>query len=95
MTKMTERRAARSMALLLLAGASVPALAQETPAAEAPAIADGTDIVVTAQKRSERLQDVPIAVSALGGDALERQRVTQADELAGKIRQSAAHLDCR
>ncbi|WP_272897598.1 hypothetical protein [Sphingopyxis witflariensis] len=31
MTKMTERRAARSMALLLLAGASVPALAQETP----------------------------------------------------------------
>ena len=85
MTKMTERRAARSMALLLLAGASVPALAQETPAAEAPAIADGTDIVVTAQKRSERLQDVPIAVSALGGDALERQRVTQADELAGKI----------
>lgn len=40
---------------------------------------------MTAQKRSERLQDVPIAVSALGGDSLERQRVTQADELAGKI----------
>ncbi|WP_167836657.1 TonB-dependent receptor [Sphingopyxis witflariensis] len=40
---------------------------------------------MTAQKRAERLQDVPIAVSALGGDALERQRVTQADELAGKI----------
>jgi len=73
------------MALLLLAGVSVPALAQETPAADVPAIADGTDIVVTAQKRSERLQDVPIAVSALGGDSLERQRVTQADELAGKI----------
>jgi len=85
MTRMTERRAARSMALLLLAGVSVPALAQETPAADVPAIADGTDIVVTAQKRSERLQDVPIAVSALGGDSLERQRVTQADELAGKI----------
>ena len=84
MTKMTERRAARSMALLLLAGVSVPALAQETPAAVAE-VADGTEIVVTAQKRSERLQDVPIAVSALGGDSLERQRVTQADELAGKI----------
>lgn len=28
------------------------------------------DIVVTAQKRSERLQDVPIAVSVIGGDAL-------------------------
>ncbi|MGL3820807.1 TonB-dependent receptor [Sphingopyxis sp. R3-92] len=85
MTRMTERRTARRIALLLLAGVSVPALAQETPAADAPAITDGTDIVVTAQKRSERLQDVPIAVSALGGESLERQRVTQADELAGKI----------
>lgn len=52
MTRMTERRAARSMALLLLAGVSVPALAQETPAADVPAIADGTDIVVTAPTSS-------------------------------------------
>ncbi|PQM27253.1 TonB-dependent receptor [Sphingopyxis lindanitolerans] len=80
--------AVRPMLLLMLTGASVSALAQEAPATPAPAetVADnGTDIVVTAQKRAERLQDVPIAVSALGGDSLERQRVTQADELAGKI----------
>ncbi|WP_294029409.1 TonB-dependent receptor plug domain-containing protein [Sphingopyxis sp.] len=90
-TKVAGRRVARPALALLLAGVSVPALAQEAAtetAAEAVAAAetvDGTDIVVTAQKRSERLQDVPIAVSALGGDSLERQRVTQADELASKI----------
>ena len=28
------------------------------------------DIVVTAQKRSERLQDVPVAVSVISGDAI-------------------------
>ncbi|WP_242445980.1 TonB-dependent receptor [Sphingopyxis lindanitolerans] len=88
MIKMNASGAVRPMLLLMLTGASVSALAQEAPATPAPAetVADnGTDIVVTAQKRAERLQDVPIAVSALGGDSLERQRVTQADELAGKI----------
>jgi iron complex outermembrane receptor protein len=89
MIKVNEGGAVRPMLLMmLLTGASVPALAQEAPAAPAPAETvadDGTDIVVTAQKRSERLQDVPIAVSALGGDSLDKQRVTQADELAGKI----------
>lgn len=35
----------------------------------------GTDIVVTAQRQSERLQDVPIAVSAFTAQALERQQI--------------------
>ncbi|HWW58175.1 MAG TPA: TonB-dependent receptor [Sphingopyxis sp.] len=85
-TRGAGRRAACPLLALLLAGVSTPALAQETAAEAVVAeTVDGTDIVVTAQKRSERLQDVPIAVSALGGDSLERQRVTQADELASKI----------
>ncbi|MEG3085208.1 TonB-dependent receptor [Sphingomonas sp. PB2P12] len=51
-------------------GASEPA-----PPAEAAAPATGAqnqpgDIVVTAQKRSERLQDVPVAVSVISGDAI-------------------------
>lgn len=90
MTRVTKYRTARPMLAVLLAGAPASALAQETmsePTAAAVAAEpiDVTEIVVTAQKRSERLQDVPLAVSAIGGDALERQRVTQADELAGKI----------
>ncbi|MBB4631447.1 TonB-dependent receptor [Sphingosinicella soli] len=44
-----------------------PALAQE--AATAPLV-DAGEIVVTARKTNERLQDVPISVSALSGDQL-------------------------
>ena len=41
-----------------------------TAAQEPAEAAISGDIVVTAQKRSERLQDVPLAVSVVGGDAL-------------------------
>jgi iron complex outermembrane receptor protein len=86
----TKRRTARSALAILLLGASTGALAQQATVQTAvegatAETSDGTDIVVTAQKRSERLQDVPIAVSAIGGDALEKQRIKSADELAGKI----------
>eukprot|EP01037_Dinobryon_pediforme_P024812 gene24812-26736_t len=59
--------------------AATPALAQTAPAAAGqtePANPDEAapgDIVVTAQKRSERLQDVPVAVSVVSGDALATQ----------------------
>jgi len=42
--------------------------------------ADG-DIIVTAQRRSETLQQVPIAVSAFTGQALERQQISNATDL--------------
>ncbi len=69
---------------LLLAGAAIalaqPALAQETEqvAADAneatEADTEGTnDIVVTARRRNEILQDVPVAVTAYSGEALEAQ----------------------
>ncbi len=38
-----------------------------------PGYAEGDAIVVTAQKRSQSLQDMPIAVSAIGMEALEEQ----------------------
>ena len=50
---------------LLLAGTATPVLAQ-TPADEA----SSGDIVVTAQRREERLKDVPLSVAALKGDQL-------------------------
>ncbi|MBC2668805.1 TonB-dependent receptor [Novosphingobium piscinae] len=49
-----------------LAMAATPALAQQAPADEQI----GAEIVVTAQLRTERLQDVPVAVSVLSGDAV-------------------------
>ena len=52
---------------------AAPAMAQDTPpAGDATSVEDvaPADIVVTAQKRSERLQDVPIAVSVVSGDLI-------------------------
>ncbi len=62
---------ALSGSIVALAAAS-PALAQEVspPAAEAVEDVAPGEIVVTAQKRSERLQDVPVAVSVLSGEAI-------------------------
>jgi len=39
------------------------------------------EIVVTAQKREQRLQDVPVSITALGGSALEANRVTDVSAL--------------
>ena len=43
------------------------------------------EIVVTAQKRSENLQDVPMSISALEAEALEAGRVEKIGELALRI----------
>ncbi len=54
----------------LTAGA-IPAMAQENTAADGAA--SGDQIIVSARRRDETLQDVPIAVTAVSGDALEQQ----------------------
>ena len=59
-----------------LALVAAPAYAQEE------AESDGLgDIVVTAQKRSENVQDVPIAISAVGSQYLESRGVASIDAL--------------
>ena len=64
---------AMPLAVLALAAFSAPAYAQTAPspapATEAEDAAPG-EIVVTAQKRSENLHDVPVAVSVLSGESL-------------------------
>lgn len=70
-----------------LVGTSILAMAVATPAsaqgtaAETERDAFGGEIVVTAQRQSERLQDVPIAVSAFSSEALEAQQIKTPSDL--------------
>jgi iron complex outermembrane recepter protein len=74
-----------SIATIAIIGGVTPARAQDAavPAASNPATPEQVaieDIVVTAQRRSESLNSVPIAVSALSGEALaDRQIRTTSD----------------
>lgn len=63
--------------------ASTPALAQGVEEGNAEAQPLGVeDIIVTAQKRSENAQTVPIAISAIGGDQLASRGVSEITQLA-------------
>ena len=58
--------------------------AQEADAIQEEANSDSGgvgEIIVTAQKRSENVQNIPIAINALGAEALQDRRITGADDL--------------
>jgi len=69
-----------TMRAILLSAAAVAAITsagaahaqEQTPAAPAAADSGGDDIIVTARLRAESLLDVPVAVTALGKNDLER-----------------------
>lgn len=72
---------------------SSPARAQDTtapaaPAAESPVEEEQrgiADIVVTAQRRAENLQTVPISVTALSAEAVSTGRIQSLNDLASRI----------
>ena len=73
--------------IMLLASTSTFAFAQNV-AGTPGAAADPSgleEIIVTATKRSENLQAIPISVSAISGDAISKSRVTQMDDLVTNI----------
>ncbi|MFN3457490.1 MAG: TonB-dependent receptor [Novosphingobium sp.] len=76
----------RGIALAGVAATSIfiatPALAQESQAETA--VPDG-EIVVTATKRAESLQSIPISVSAIGGETLSKSRIVNVDSLVTKV----------
>ncbi len=73
------------MAAALLAGTSFPAIAQSegtSPAAEAEN--DDGVIIVTARKREENLQDVPLTISVTSADTIERAKLVNVSDLAAQ-----------
>lgn len=77
-------------ALLVTAGTlgvmAMPALAQEAQASGGAKAeeATGNDIVVTARKRTETLQDIPSSIAALGGEQLNKLGADSLEEFAGQ-----------
>lgn len=69
---------------LLLAGISVFALTDTALAQETAATAEDGEIIVTAQKREQRLQDVPISIAAATGEDLREQNILSSVSL-GKV----------
>jgi outer membrane receptor protein involved in Fe transport len=69
--------AVRRGVMIALLGTSALAAAQPALAQQAPAAEDSNVILVTARKRTENLQDVPIAITALGGDKLRDLQVKE------------------
>lgn len=75
--------------LVALAGVvAVPAFAQEEVKSEKPPETmqkAGEEIVVTARKREENVQEVPIAVTVVSADRLEEAATADISELQGQV----------
>ena len=71
----------------LLAGTAMVAATAIAGTAHAQSSNDGfsNEIIVTAQKREQSIQDVPIAVTALGGDALAANKIESVANLTGLV----------
>ncbi|MBS7668947.1 TonB-dependent receptor [Croceicoccus gelatinilyticus] len=63
---------------------AAPAMAQDADAT-VETQSRGNEIVVTARRREERLIDVPISVTAIGGDALAKQGTQTIEEIGQEV----------
>lgn len=70
----------------LMIGAASPALAQDAPQASSDANAGTStpEIVVTAQFRSQKLQDTPLAITAVNAEMLEARSQTSVEQVASQ-----------
>src|SRR5581483_1466007 len=65
------------------AAANIAITAKDGPVSAAPAQLE--EVIVTAEKRAERLQDVPLTVSAISGGDLSGLQITQSTGLVGAV----------
>ena len=73
----------KSMLLITTAALPSTVMAQASPSEDsnARAVSDG-DIVVTAQRREQALQDVPLAVSAISSEQLENRNIAGLSDIS-------------
>lgn len=74
------------VALIAIAAAMpVQVMAQDAPADEAGDPQRGNEIIVTANKRAERIVDVASAVTAVGGEDLVTRNLLQVEDFAAQV----------
>ena len=77
----------RNLRWMLVASAAGAAMAIAGPvsAADAPATAVVTEVIVTAQKREETVQEVPGVITAITGDRIKQLGISNVENLATQI----------
>jgi len=86
--RLAYRTSAAAIFALLIPGTSAFAGTDAGAGSSAGAdstITAGADISVTARKRTERLQDVPLSISAVGSETLARQKIDKLQDLVQNI----------
>jgi iron complex outermembrane receptor protein len=83
MTRFFTRLALAGLAATCSTGALAQANIQADP--PIPAAEDPNEIIVTAQKREERIENVPVTVTALSGARMAQIGVSELDEVASFI----------
>lgn len=73
------------MCWLLTQGVAPFANAQSTVDPSNGASGEVGEIIVTAQRRSERLQDVPVSISAVAGDEIARQKIATPSDIVAFV----------
>ena len=85
---MTDHQSASCTALitaLIAGGTLMPQLAYADSTASASSETTLEEIVVTAQKRVQSINDVGLTISAMGGDVLKRQGIKSLSDLAEQV----------
>jgi outer membrane receptor protein involved in Fe transport len=78
-------RAALVAGSAIVAGFSAAAAQAQEQADDAPAVADTSEIIVTARGREQSLQDVSVAVSVVSGEALERADLRSLQDVTARL----------
>jgi len=81
----TNHKIAGAVAAVLNTYAGAAAAAEPSTAPEAATTGGIQEVVVTAQRRTENVQDVPIAIQALTGDTLQQLNVATFDDLIRQL----------
>lgn len=78
-------RVSSLVALVLAPIAAVPAARADQAAENQPTASALQEIVVTAQKRAEKLHDVPMGVTAVTSEDLQKQQLVSLEDLQSKV----------